>query len=301
MNNTAIIQGSSAGPLLYILFSNDIIRLFKYCKCILYADDLALTCCADNLNDLEHMINYDLAELEEYCRHFKLLINKIKTKYLLFNNRDLNPITLRIGDCTLERVRTFKYLGIIIDQNLTFADHINFLLSRLSQISGVVFHISWNFDFQAAILFYNAYVFSIMNYGIEVWGGRLLTYKCNELNNVIDRIIKNLMTTDVDHIRSELKLMRPTTLYKFRVLLMHYKIQFCGFLPTINFHERRVNYALRQGADLVVPFPKNNRTKMSYHYNVTGLWNQLTVGIKSSPTFESFKSKLKEYFHLTEL
>ena len=303
MTNSAIAQGSSLGPLLYILFSNDLCNIFEYSSCTMYADDLALTCSADSVGEIEHKVNSDLNTLSQWCRCFGILVNKSKTKYLVFNCSLPRSITLRLDGDILEEVSSMKYLGIILDSKLKFDDHVKFLTSKLSQINGVIFRISGNLDLHAAFLFYNAYIYATVNYGIEIWGGRLLTYKCNNFINQVERATKNLFgrflrSRDVNYIRTELKLMRPDTLYKFRLSIFYYKSKFCNFLPPITLDEKNVTYELRQRDELRVPKPKNDRDKINYVYNIPKIWNQIPVEIKESSCLGSFKSKLKSYLLL---
>ena len=144
-------------------------KIFKYCSPKLYADDLALTCSADNFNELESKINYDLCNLSDWCRFSRQLINKVKTKYMVFSSTFPTPIALRLDGIPLEQVSNFKYLGVILDRKLKFADHVDMLVSKLSQLNGVLYRVASKFDFHGAMLFYSAFVYSILNFGIEVW------------------------------------------------------------------------------------------------------------------------------------
>ena len=304
--NNAIAQGSSLGPLLYLLFSNDLAKLFKYCSLTLYADDLSLTCEADTLGDLEHKLNHDLGNLDDWCRCSRLLVNKLQTKYIIFNHCNPNCIQLKLDGCVLEKVTEAKYLGVVIDSRLKYAAHVEMLTTKLSQINGAVYRAVGSFDFHAAILFYNSFVYSLINYGIETWGGRLMTYKCNEFNNAVDRVTKNLFrfflkTDDVGEIRRKLNLMTPVTIYKFRLCLLYYKISILKFLPQVLFQTRDVNYSLRGCTDLTVPIPKNNTTKINFTYYVPLLWNSLPEEIKSVPLLSEFEYRLKKHLLSNQL
>ena len=115
-------QGSVLGPLLFILYINDIVNCSNF-ECTLFADDAALVLAADNIKLLKKNVNKEVKFLHEWLVTSKLTLNLKKTKYMLFANRNVLSSKMRkkfkitIGKYTIHEVDQIKYLGVILDQN----------------------------------------------------------------------------------------------------------------------------------------------------------------------------------------
>ena len=114
-------QGSILGPLFFIVYMNDIRSALKHCNYLLHADDTVLyltgdlTICTDNLCD-------DLSGFKGWCDRNQLTINIKKTKYVIFGlkskTRKINNHILSINNNRLEKVNSYKYLGLTLDMNI---------------------------------------------------------------------------------------------------------------------------------------------------------------------------------------
>ena len=126
---TGVPQGSILGPLLFVIYINDLPEAIQIFKCFMYADDTTLfstiqsfnTC--DN-NNVEHQIN---TELNKVCEWFKttnkLSLNSKKSKYLVFQvaNKKTTSFSLKIDDIGIERVQHFNLLGLTIHENYGYS------------------------------------------------------------------------------------------------------------------------------------------------------------------------------------
>ena len=116
-------QGSILGPLLFILYINDIVLCSKLLKFILFADDTNLFFSSKSIKDLQNIINTELDKLSNWFRIIKLSINVSKTKFILFGRRSkfcCNPnFCLKIDSKIIEQVKSTKFLGIFIDVDLS--------------------------------------------------------------------------------------------------------------------------------------------------------------------------------------
>ena len=126
-------QGSSLGPLLFNIFINDITKVIKYCKIVLYADDILLYAAHENLNKLSEMLNSDLENISKYTVMNNLIINLTKTKSMLFFKNNNISLNLSLNSFQIEQVASFKYLGLILDNQLSFKQHILELNKKLNQ------------------------------------------------------------------------------------------------------------------------------------------------------------------------
>jgi len=118
--NCGVPQGSVLGPLLFIIYTNDIPNQLQFTRTILFADDTTIYCSNTNLNNLYQDINHDLDVLYDWFKANKLSLNISKTNYMIFSNNsipqhNLNQSKIKIGNEIISRKSYVKFLGMTID------------------------------------------------------------------------------------------------------------------------------------------------------------------------------------------
>ena len=118
-------QGYVLGPVLFLLFINDICNVSNLLKFVLFADDTHIFCSNENVEVLQDTLNRELAKLFVWFSINKLSLNLGKTNYMLFRSRppDLE-LHLKINNAEIPKVTATKFLGIIIDDRLNWKPHI---------------------------------------------------------------------------------------------------------------------------------------------------------------------------------
>ena len=132
-------QGSLLGPLLFILYINDLQNSSQILSFICFADDTNLFLSHRNSNTLIHMLNNELKLVQSWIHANKLSLNIDKTHYMLFSN-SLNSVSdyVKINGINLNQVYSIKFLGLYIDSDLSWKTHINYLSKILSRNIGIL-------------------------------------------------------------------------------------------------------------------------------------------------------------------
>lgn len=166
---SGVPQGSHLGPLLFILFMDDVTKSFKSMK-LLYADDLKLCGKVKSIADAIQLQN-DLDLLSNWCKLNRLDLNIDKCKDMSFYRiRSPTHFNYTIDDIELTRVKIIQDLGVWFDEQLTFNRHIDFVTSKAYSMLGFVKRICKQFtNIQALKSIYFAYVRSYLEYASVVW------------------------------------------------------------------------------------------------------------------------------------
>ena len=167
-------QGSVLGPLFFLLYINDIYRAVGCNAVRLFADDTSLLSYGLNLND----VIIEAKELFDKLYHWgvanKLSINSNKTNFVLFHMKN-KPVpndfdSIQTNHMTIGRVKTVNYLGLVIDENLYWNAHVDFVYASQVKYVGIFNHIKSFITSLIARQLYFAFINSRINYGIEVYG-----------------------------------------------------------------------------------------------------------------------------------
>ena len=164
-------QRSCLGPLLFLIFTNDLHKQLHHCSCILFADDTTLYKAHKNLVYLQWCIQDDMNRIMKYFRINKLTLNLNKTVCVLFQkNMQCKEITLQLDTHTIRNSPETKFLGMTLDQKLTWSSHVNQLVLRLNRNLNLL-KLSRNMlNKESKLLVYSSHLESHMQYGILLWG-----------------------------------------------------------------------------------------------------------------------------------
>ena len=167
-------QGSVLGPLLFLIFINDI-PLASELLTWLFADDTVLVESASSLSQLQLKMNQQVQKVQTWLLANKLSVHYVeKSQYMLVNSNnnvhiEAENFELKMSHHILSRTRTYKYLGLIMDEKLSWADHINQVCLKLSQAAGVIFKVRKCLSHEALMLIYHALVGQKLRYGLICW------------------------------------------------------------------------------------------------------------------------------------
>ena len=179
-------QGSVLGPLLFIVYMNDVQSCLKKSEAFLFADDTTILCSNKDFDILYHEIEIDLANLIDWFNANKLSLNIEKTNYILFKAKNSNfsaKRELSIVNKVINNVTQTKFLGLYIDDKLSWNKHINNLITKLIKNTYLINTSKRLIPGWAKCSLYNAHIKSHISYGILLWGPM-----CTKRN--IDKLFK---------------------------------------------------------------------------------------------------------------
>ena len=167
-------QGSILGPLLFVIYINDLPNVLESCCASLYADDTVIYCCCSSSQERSEKLNRHLLSVAKWLNEHKLTLNLKKTKCMLIgSNRKLESkvaLTLSIRDYKVDNVCNFKYLGIFISADFTWTNHVEYIASKVNQRLGLPKRIKHLLPIKLRLLYYNSLVMPLFDYADLVWG-----------------------------------------------------------------------------------------------------------------------------------
>ena len=156
--SSGVPQGSILGPLLFVMFVNDISDYIKHAKFLLYADDLKLYLTIKAIEDT-HLLQSDLQGISNFCKDKDSTFNESKCKIVTYT-RKKTPImeNCTINDIQIERLNEIKDLGVTFTSMFSFNRHIIKFTADCCKQLGVILRATHDFTCGTCILLFNSYV-----------------------------------------------------------------------------------------------------------------------------------------------
>ena len=292
-------QGSILGPLLFLIYINDLPNCLDISCAKMFADDTNITVPGCTFAELEQATNSELNNLYNWLKANKLSLNIAKTEFMVISTRqkflaeNCSEINIQLDSHSISRVEHTKSLGLNIDDRLSWSNHIKDL-KKISSAIGALRRIRPLISQSTAVQIYNALIQPHFDYCAPVWDG-LNSYLCEKLQKLQNRAARVILQVNSSLLLETLKWDKLSSKRRKQKAIMMFK-SLNGLAPVYLqdlFSERNTDYNLRDAfRKLNLPKPRTDYLKRSFGYSGALLWNSLPENIRAIRSIGQFKKEI---------
>ena len=302
-------QGSVLGPLLFLIYINDLPNISKLLSFYLFADDTNIYFEAPDMFTLQKIMNRELRYVKKWLDANKLALNIEKTNFVVFHStakKVHEPVVLKFGRKKISRVKYVKFLGVLLDETLSWKYHLIELSRKLSRTAGVMYKLRHFAPLDTLKSVYYALFYPFLTYGITVWGATHEKF-LHPVSVCQKKAIRAMTFNDplahTSPIFSELQLLKLEDIHCLHISSFVYECH--NKLAPIHFRDyftqmsESHSYNTRGAARGDFFLVRKNTLQYglrSICFNGAKLWNTIPSDIRNSPSIRNFKNKLKKRF-----
>ena len=303
--SSGVPQGSILGPLLFLLYINDLPSCVKSSKVALFADDTKLYINVNNIQDC-HNLQGDLDSVMRWSETWKMNFNIKKCKILTITTKT-NPVvySYTMYDKQVQRCDNIKDIGVIIDNKLSWNSHIHTCVNKANRLMGLIKRtLGYSAPTNVSRQLYVSLVRSNLEYCCPVWSG-------TTSNNIV--LVERVQRSATRYITHYENSNYQSRLIKLNLLPLNYRREYldiCFFFKCFNgIYNTNINKfvtfvrnngictrSMSDATKLQVPITNTLRDQKSYFNRIVFLWNELPSELRNIRDFKMFKLSIYSYF-----
>lgn len=305
LNKNGVPQGSTLGPLLFLIYINDIVKSIEKCQIHLFADDTLLYFSSKDLTTLVDTINNELRNIVRWCNGNLLKLNASKSKFMLISNNQKYDEFKRSFEITvecdkIENIEKIKYLGILIDKNLTFKEHASYVINKISKNTNFLSRVAPFLTQWSKITIYNTLILPHLTFAASILysANKNEIERMQKLQNRAMRIILRVpRDTSIKTMLRNLDWLSVQYYLEYQTLTLIHKMKL-SLTPTyltskIVFNADIHNYNTRTRTDIRVTTKNKKLTEKSLFHKGIIRYNNLDNSLKNCVAINTFKTKLR--------
>ena len=304
-------QGSILGPLLFLIYINDLPSALDKLVPVMFADDTNLVLRGKHLPEVVATLNCELENLNDFFKANKLKLNADKTKLVCFRKKghpfEKEDLSVVLDGIKLDCEKNTTFLGITLDEHLTWQDHCDKVANKMARNTGVLNRIKKLVPTTSLLTIYNSLIFSHLSYGLEVWGGTSAKNfkRITGIQKKAIRIInKSHWLAHTEPRMKKLEILKVNDQHQFQCLSLMYNM-IKGVSPDVfnfkqnlntNLRDRVLRSSVSQPNDVRLPGCSSMYNKISFPSLGPVLWNETSEELKGIDSSKRFKKELKKTF-----
>ena len=302
-------QGSCLGPLIFLLFVNDLHLNLEFADCIQFADDTTLVFVHRNQNYLRYCVERELATVQDWFNANRLTLNVGKSSYLLFQGGKhcLSNFQITLNGIEIPRVRHAKFLGTWIDDRLNWEIHATKLLTKLKCGIGMLSRSKNLLTSKAKRLLYFGQIHSHLCYCLVIWGSMLSKHLITKLTSAQHKAVSLIDPhRSTDELFKMYKILDVTELINLELCKLGYKLchdllpkKLAENMKKDHKHlsiEKTHKYPTRSKKIPNLPQVTSAKYRSSFLYNCIKAYGELNSSIRQSKTLSIFMKSCKTMY-----